>query len=154
MVRTMSRLVSSIAIAVTAFALVLGTPRIVDASSQVPFNATITTVDTLYSVGCPSICFTETGSGTASQLGAITSSGGGVVTAQTFPDPTHLKLTLSERHTLTGANGDSITVVGTSSAIGDLTTGAVVVLPWHYTITSGTGQYAGATGSGTISGTQ
>jgi len=27
----------------------------------VPFTATVTTVDTLFTAGCPSLCFTETG---------------------------------------------------------------------------------------------
>jgi len=71
----------------------------------------------------------------------------------TFPDATHLQVTTIETHTLTGANGDSITLAATTTGIEDLTTGAVVDTG-SYTIVGGTGRFAGASGSGTISGTQ
>ena len=137
--------------------LALASPvRHADAGDQVPFQATLTVVDTVnydHHDGCPSICFSGTGAGTATHLGQITSTGNGVVVDATPSDPTHLVVTTSEVHTLTGANGDSITLAGTSVAIQDLETGAVVVPPWSYTITGGTGRHAGATGSGMTEGT-
>jgi hypothetical protein len=38
---------------------------------------------------------------------------------------------VSARHTLTGANGDSITKAGTSTAIEDISRGATLVSPSH-----------------------
>ena len=136
-----------------------GFPAPADAAGdvQVPFTATFSTVDTYYTNadGCPSpLCFRETGSGTATQLGSMTSNGGGFVTSRTVLDATHVKYTLHETHTLTGANGDSITFEGNSSAIQDLSTGAISAPAWQYTITHGTGRFAGATGSGLNYGTQ
>ena len=140
-------------VALAALLALAGPVRHADAGDQVPFWATLEVVDTLYTDGCPSICFSGTGSGTATHLGNITSTGAGVVISATPADPTHLVFTSSEVHTLTGANGDSITLAGTTIAIQDLETGAVVVPPWSYTITGGTGRYAGATGSGMTEGT-
>ena len=155
MSRLMSRVSSRFAFAITLLLATLwwstGTilPAYAAADSQVPFTATFSTVDTLYTAGCPGpACFGETGSGTATLLGAITTTGIGVVTSQTLVDPTHMRYTINEEHTLTGANGDSITFRGTSAAVQDLSAGTFVVPPWQYTITSGTGRYAGATGSG------
>jgi hypothetical protein len=153
----MSRFPSRIALAITGLLAGLGwsvaTVLPAHATNQVPLKATFTTVDTIYTGnGCPSVCFLETGSGQSTHLGAITSTGTGVVLSQTMLDPTHVQFTIAEQHTLTGANGDSITAVGTSTVNQDLSTGAFVVPPWSYTITQGTGRYAGATGSGLNSG--
>ena len=64
----------------------------------------------------------------------------------------HLIIRTNESHTLTAANGDTLTLTVSSIGIEDLATGIIRVVG-RYSVTGGTGRFAGATGSGEVTGT-
>jgi hypothetical protein len=121
---------------------------------QVPFHATLE--ESVVSQGpCPApstfICVYVTGSGNATQLGAVRESLVVVVdtvaSSSLAPD-CHVERPTS---TLTAANGDQLTLEGPGLNCGIDTPQGTVVDLW--TVTGGTGRFQGATGSGTKSAT-
>jgi hypothetical protein len=134
------RRLASLATALAVATLVL-TPRMAHAGDEVPFAASfITQFDSV--VTFPLVHISVTGSGRAQHLG--------VTTAETS-DQVHNLITgaASATYTLTGANGDTVVLAldfqGTSVDGG-------VTFEGTYIVVGGTGRFAGATGSGSISG--
>jgi len=130
--------------------LTLGTVAASADAATVPFRAAISETFTINPACFPArLCGDIIGSGQASHLGKITESativsylstplGGGC-----FPE--------TRTTTLTAANGDELTLVaaGTNCA----TSPTTVVASDAYTVTGGTGRFAGASGGGTVSAT-
>ena len=137
---------------VALLALLGAAPQRAAAMSQVPFKATLT--ETFAVVACnepDQVCFSLVGSGQATHLGKTSATTQVIVDLLSAPGPT------SDCHTntrpvmtLTGANGDQVTLAlsGVSCDTG-ATTGVTGMSHDTYVVTGGTGRYSGATGSGT-----
>lgn len=106
----------------------------------VPFSARISAVAN----GVP--CGTYTATGTAAHLGAITETGTYCVVGEVSPGV----LQLAGEGTQVAANGDTISF--TFEEVVDLTTNPLTGAA-TFTITGGTGRFAGATGGGTFAST-
>lgn len=141
-------LVLAVVAAIAALAWTIVRPQRAAATSQVPFHATIsetypppaicsTSPDTL-------LCIAPTGSGQATHLGQTSESARIVedLSKQISADCNSETRTT----TLTGANGDQITMVATGFACA--TSPTTVSARDVYTITGGTGRFTGATGMG------
>lgn len=145
----MTRLALSCAAAV----LSLGTP-VAFAANAVPFSADIVTQEILHPdpVACPTFPYlagTTTGVGKATHLGAATGMGSDCVTPTS---PTTFQFGNGQL-TIVAANGDELraTYHGTlvPSPLPPFST-----INGSYTITGGTGRFSGATGGGTLGGTE
>jgi hypothetical protein len=144
-------------VVVALLALIVAVPEGASATSQVPFPATMAeTFQGPFTCG-PSgthICFDLVGSGQATHLGKAGEASHVDVdlTSNPAPGPGCLgnNHTNTRMVTLTGANGDQITLglTGRSCDTG-ATTGITGISRDTYVVTSGTGRYSGATGSGT-----
>ena len=125
--------------------LLIAVPQGAAAKGLVPFHAT--TVETVVVVPCDPnfLCISNTGSGHATHLGKISESANFAIDLVTVPAPGCENGTGTM--TLTGANGDSISL--------SLSGIVCQTSPTHghavnsYVVTGGTGRFSGATGSGT-----
>jgi hypothetical protein len=140
-----------IAMAVGALsAALIAVPERAAAASLVPFHATMN--ETFGIVPCDPtlICSPITGSGQATHLGQTSEASEVFVDLLHPPAPGCLSETRTV--TLTGANGDQITLALTGQSCvtagqpGTLTKGTAADA---WVVTGGTGRYSGATGSGT-----
>jgi|SRR5579859_1402195 len=133
----------------TFLALLAALPLQAAAAGSVPFQATL--VESVVSAGpCPGlpsqfICVTVTGSGHATILGAISESM--VVTVDTSSAPAPDCFSESRASTLTTSAGDQVSLAGDGVDCGIDTAHGTAVDSW--TVTGGTGNLVGATGSGT-----
>jgi hypothetical protein len=139
-------LAATAAIAALVWLVVL--PQRAAATGQVPFHATIsetypppaicaTSPDTL-------LCITPTGSGQATHLGR-TSESARIVEDESKQVSSGCN-TETRTTTLTGANGDQITMIATGFACA--TSPTTVSARDVYIVTSGTGRFSGAKGTG------
>jgi hypothetical protein len=116
------------------------------ASSEVPFHAQLT--QTVTPTTCPAdaapaaVCFHQTGTGIATDLGRMTKES---LTQLSFVSATCG--TFVEFTAFTAANGDTITAV--QNGTGCYTSPTTAVGNATYTITGGTGRFRGVKGSGT-----
>lgn len=121
-------------------------PTIVSASAvaaETPFKGTVDAVETGVTT-FPIRSITREGTGTATYLGKYTEQ----VTAQINLVTRHLTGTA----TFTAANGDTLTATVEGQATPTTTPGVLSIVE-VYTITGGTGRFAGATGSFTLEST-
>jgi hypothetical protein len=137
--RTIWRLVASLAIAATLVSIGLAQAS---AAEQVPFSGHFSG-----SLSFPDPSHIQlTGEGNASQLGHSTNNSS--VTALPTTPPCDGGFNILSVETLTAANGDQLswTVVDAACPIAD----NVFQISATFTVTGGTGRFAGATGGGTI----
>ena len=147
------RTVRRIVMTVVAVALAMvAVPLHTSAASSVPFHATLT--EAVMSEGdCPAPqtqlhCVYVTGTGQATHLGAITEKAVIVVDFSTLNPATGCADEI-RTSTLTAANNDQITLQGPSVAVRNCLPFASPTWEDLWTVVSGTGRFAGATGSGT-----
>ncbi len=127
---------------VFAAVIVLQTATLVKAGEKVPFHGTLDAVVS-HAYGGPGIdLVTLTGTGHGTQLGKFSFSAPHTVDTTTR--------TASGTYTFTAANGDTLTATFTGRATPTATPGVVSIVETA-TITGGTGRFAGATGSFTVS---
>lgn len=116
------------------------------ASKSVPFHARL--IQTITVGPCPpgtpasAVCFSQTGTGTATHFGKVTKAS---LTVNTFISPSCA--TFVEYTTFTAADGSTMTLVQTGT--GCFTSPTTASANATYTVTGGTGRFSGATGSGT-----
>lgn len=125
-------------------AVVLVSTTLVAAASarkELPFKGSLEAVET-YQPNLPTIFVTATGSGEATQLGRYTVSYEVTVNVQTGAGTG-----LSAHYT--AANGDSLFAEGSGQATPTETPGVLKIIE-TYTITGGTGRFAGASGTFTV----
>ncbi len=113
------------------------------AEKQLPFKGTMQAVET-YQLAFPTLFVDASGSGNATHLGRFTVSYQIVV--QLFPDGTGIG---SESARFVAANGDSLFAKGSGLGIPTETPNVNRIVE-RYTITGGTGRFAGASGSFTL----
>ena len=129
-----------------AAALFLRPTRAV-AASLVPFHATVSETFTAGPCGPALVCIHAIGTGYATHLGAVTEDAH--VTIDVNPAHAQNGCAPETRNTsLTAANGDSITMTGTGLTRCSPTSPDAND---NYTITGGSGRFAGASGSGSES---
>lgn len=136
-------------VAMVAAAAFFLRPSSASAASLVPFSATVSETFTAGPCGPALICIHTIGTGEATHLGAVTE----VATVVVDVNPAHAVNGCSPETrstTLTAASGDTITMTGSG-----VTRCTPTSTDAHdsYTITSGTGRFAGASGSGSESNT-
>jgi hypothetical protein len=146
-----------ILLAVVAVAIAMvAVPLHTSAAGQVPFRATVTETGVGPGPGpcfgvlvqLPFGCVTVTSTtGQATHLGAITEAAVVVVDFSTFVPATGCADEI-RTSTLTAANNDTITLQGPGRVCGDQTQGSGGD---DWSVISGTGRFAGVTGSGTNS---
>jgi hypothetical protein len=124
---------------VAALAVSLASVAVSAVAAETPFKGTVSAVET-GQVVFPTLFVDREGTGTATYLGRYTEH---VVLEINLPT-----LSSTGTATFTAANGDTLTasVVGQATRTGPTTLSIVEV----YTITGGTGRFAGATGSFTL----
>ena len=127
---------------VAAFSVSLTTVVGSAGAAQTPFKGTVRAVETVVAVP-PTASLTRDGTGTSTYLGKYTEH-----IVMTIDLPT---MSSTGAATFTAANGDIVTstVVGQATPK-DATTFSIVEI---YTITGGTGRFAGATGTFTLQST-
>ncbi|MEO5574950.1 MAG: hypothetical protein ABIR67_02435 [Gaiellaceae bacterium] len=125
-------------VAALAVSLAIGAASAV-AAKTTPFKGKVTTVETSQLV-FPFLSVNREGTGTATHLGKFTETFRAQVDVRTA--------SATGTATFTAANGDTLTasVVGQGTTTGPTTRSIVEV----YTITGGTGRFAGATGTFTL----
>jgi len=121
--------------------LVVGTTLAASARKQMPLKGSFQAVET-HQPNLPTVFVTATGSGEAAQLGRFTVSYEVTVNVQTGAGTG-----LSGR--FTAANGDSLFAEGSGQATPTETAGVLKIVE-TYTITGGTGRFAGASGTFTV----
>jgi hypothetical protein len=109
--------------------------------TRLPFKGTVQSMET-YAINFPTMSVIASGSGNATQLGQFTVSYQGQVNL--------LDLSGTESAQFIGFNGDSIRAEGKGQATENRTPGMFNVVQ-IYTITGGTGRFAGASGTITLS---
>lgn len=127
---------------VAAFSVSLTTVVGGAGAAQTPFKGTVRAVETVVAVP-PTASLTRDGTGTSTYLGKYTEH-----IVMTIDLPT---MSSAGAATFTAANGDTVTstLVGQATPT-DATTFSIVEI---YTITGGTGRFAGATGTFTLQST-
>jgi hypothetical protein len=128
---------------VAASAISLASSAVSAVAAETPFKGRITAVETSQLVFFPIVSVTREGTGTATYLGKYTEHATFQVNV--------LTMSSTGAATFTAANGDTLSasVVGQATRIGPTTLSIVEV----YTITGGTGRFAGATGTFTLENT-
>ena len=124
---------------VAAFAVSLASVAVSAVAAETPFKGKVNAVETVEVVP-PTLSVTRDGTGTATYLGKYTEHATFQVDVRTG--------SATGTATFTAANGDTLTasVVGQGTPTGPTTRSIVEV----YTITGGTGRFAGATGTLTL----
>ena len=135
-----SRVLFAALLSVAALMIVTAAFAAPAAATGVPFKGTIEAVET-NDVQFPTLYVDGTGSGNATHLGRYTVSYQAVVNIPT--------LTGNDALQFVAANGDSIYAEGLGQAVPSGTPDVVSILE-NYSITGGTGRFAGATGSFTV----
>ena len=125
---------------VAAFAVSLASVAVSAAAAGTPFKGTVNAVETSQVVS-PTASVTRNGGGTATHLGKYT-------------EHITLQINLPTRHaigaaTFTAANGDTLTATLDGQATPTASPGVLSIVE-VYTITGGTGRFAGATGTFTL----
>lgn len=133
----MKKIIASISLAML-LALALTSTTL--AASGVPFKGAMQAVE-IYTVNFPILKVDASGSGNATHLGTFTVSYHDVVDLITLTGPDSL--------TFVAANGDSLFADGTGKATPTETPNVLRIVE-TFAITGGTGRFAGATGSFTI----
>ena len=132
----------TLALLIATASLLAFAPQPARAGYSVPFHASCITEFKSYLQSPKYLALTVTGRGDASLMNACT--------ATTKDELVSLiDGSASATYTLTGAHGDSITLVMVFQAT-DVSGG--VMFAGSYTVAGGTGQFAGATGSGVLAG--
>jgi hypothetical protein len=124
---------------VAAFAISLASVALGAAAAETPFKGTVNAVETSQVV-FPTASVTRDGGGTATHLGKYT-------------EHITMQINIPTRHgigaaTFTAANGDTLTA--TVDGQGTPASPGVLSIIEVYTITGGTGRFAGATGTFTL----
>jgi hypothetical protein len=142
--RRIKHLILSLALSAAVATWMIAVPHHAVAASLVPFHASMN--ETFISGFCnPTlICTPGTGSGQATQLGRTSEASEVFVDLLNHPAPGCNSETRTV--TLTGANGDQITLALTGQACGTSPVTATATDAW--VVTGGTGRYSGASGSG------
>ena len=142
----MRRILGPAVVLVTA--MLMASPTQAIGALLVPFSATYHELVTFSPCGATVVCVDARGVGQATHLGRSTElSDAGTVDFSTAPCATiHNPLA-----SLIGANGDTITVSESGTGCPTNVFG-FDVLTGTYTVTGGTGRFAGASGGGTLSG--
>ena len=109
-------------------------------STRLPFKGTLQSNET-YSTVSPTVYVIANGSGESTQLGTFTASYHTEVNLVDFSE--------AETIEFTATNGDSVQAKGMGQAVEDRTPGMFNVVQ-VYTITGGTGQFTGASGTFTL----
>jgi hypothetical protein len=125
-----------------AFALSLAIVSASATAAETPFKGTVNSVETSQ-ISFPNASIDRQGTGTATHLGKFTEH----VTLQV----NLLTESGTGTATFTAANGDTLTATVTGQAT--MTSPGVISQVEVYTITGGTGRFAGATGTFTLEGT-
>jgi hypothetical protein len=107
---------------------------------RLPFKGTMQSNET-YSTAFHALFVTATGSGEATQFGRFV--------ASYQMESNLMDMSVSETISFTGTNGDSLQAKAVGQAVEDRTPGMFKIVE-IYTITGGTGQFAGATGTLTM----
>jgi hypothetical protein len=129
-------------------ALLMASPTQAIGASLVPFRATYHELVTFSPCGATVVCVDARGVGQATHLGRSTSvNDAGTVDFETTPCAT----VQSPLASLIGANDDTITVSESGTGCPTNVFG-LDVLTGTFTVTGGTGRFAGASGGGTLSG--
>lgn len=138
----MKKLLVSIVIALLLILVVMSTTFAAPArgARELPLSGSIEALET-YVVNFPIMSVTGSGSGHASQLGRFTISYAVAVDLTTVSGPASAEFV--------AANGDSIHANGTGQATETGTPGVFNIVE-NYTITGGTGRFAGASGTITL----
>jgi hypothetical protein len=147
-----THLVLSLALVAAVATGMIAVPHHAAAASLVPFHATMNETFLFQAPTCDPnmICSPITGSGQATHLGRTSEAAEVFVDLLNPPAPNCLSETRTV--TLTGANGDQITLALTGQSCvtagqpGTLTVGTAAD---SWVVTGGTGRFSGATGSGT-----
>ena len=137
----MKRLSVPMIVALLLAILVVGTTLAASTRKQLPLKGSFQAVET-HQPNLPTVFVTATGSGEAAQLGRYTMSYEVTVNVQTGAGTG-----LSAR--FTAANGDSLFAEGSGQATPTETPGVLKIFE-TYTITGGTGRFAGASGTFTV----
>jgi hypothetical protein len=132
---------------ISLMVVLIALPAQASAADEVPFRAIVQ--ETFTAALCspvPSLCVSAVGTGQGTHLGQVRESASVVANLASQPNPGCTSET--RETTLTGANGDRITLhaTGQGCQTGPTTLAAVD----FYVVTGGTGRFSGATGSGTI----
>lgn len=142
--KRMSRVMVACVLSVAA----VGGQGRLSASGSVPFSATLTGHANPTPTADPCVLSnTEGGSGTAVHMGAIAWASSETVNFCSNPDGADV----TGQFTFTAANGDELTGTYVTLAHPDFAAG-IITFSGEWTITGGTGRFAGASGSGTLSG--
>ena len=136
MKKTFASAVTAILLAIALAGIAFAAPA---AATQVPFKGTFQGQETVVSGGNPTVLH-GVGSGNATLLGRYTLSYDPVVN-QDFSATTS--------GTFVAANGDTLTFVGTGQAVAAGGPGEFDIVE-QFTITGGTGRFAGASGNVTL----
>jgi hypothetical protein len=135
-------------------ALLVGAPSAFaapHANGLVPFHATFqqTIVDfSCEDAACDMAQIVLSGHGTATHLGKATELINATIDS-TNATPAHPCSVLNDTRILTAANGDQLFISGTGTACTDPNNPDLETATFTWTVTGGTGRFAGATGSGT-----
>jgi len=134
-IRMFYALVAASAVSLTSIVVSAG-------AAQTPFKGTVSAVETAVVVP-PTASLTRDGTGTATYLGKYTEH---IVMSIDLPT-----MSSTGAATFIAANGDTLTatVVGQATRTGPTTMLSIVEV---YTVTGGTGRFAGATGTFTLEG--
>jgi hypothetical protein len=138
---TMKKLSVPMILALLLAILVVGTTLAASARKQLPLKGSFQALET-YQPNLPTIFVTATGSGEATRLGRFTMSYEVTVNVQTG-----VGSGLSAH--FVAANGDSLFAEGSGQATPTETPGVLKIVE-TYTITGGTGRFAGASGTFTV----
>jgi hypothetical protein len=139
------RCLASLGLALAAVALLSFAPETTRASDEMPFHANfITQVETVLEF--PILHVTVEGRGQATYMGRTTADTDDQI--ENVIDGSG-----SATYTLTGKNGDTVILALVVPVGGTINVDGGVIFHGTYTITGGTGQFSGATGSGVFAGT-
>jgi len=139
------RCLPSFGLALAAVALLSFAPETTRASNEMPFHANfITQVETVLEF--PILHVTVDGRGQATYMGRTTADADDQI--ENVIDGSG-----SATYTLTGKNGDTVILALVVPVGGTINVDGGVIFHGTYTITGGTGQFSGATGSGVFAGT-
>jgi hypothetical protein len=140
MKKTIASIVIAMLLALTLTSIALAAPVVVEREGRSPFKGSMQAVEA-YTVDFPTLVVDASGSGKATHLGKFTVSYHDIVNL--------LALSGSDSLRFVAANGDSLFAEGSGQATPTATPNVDSIVE-TFSITGGTGRFAGATGSFTV----